>query len=504
VANKRVTDIVRRKRRAWVRSAITVAVVLTAQAAFVGAGSLLNNGTLAPNALAVDNAPGNQQPVAGAPINRPGHWGDHWRWYQEWLKRIHLGQPPSTPPASAPPATPVPTPVVPPPTPVAQRPTPPPPPAPVPAPVSGSSASASPVQISPPATQAHSYVAPNGSDSNSGTQASPWLTIAHAASVVGAGTTVHVAPGMYTQPVWVRASGNQQARIVFVSDTQWGAQVSVAGSSAGWRNSGNYIDVQGFDMTAPQSTLGISNEGSYNRIVGNRIHDVATQVSCQSGGGAIDSWNGGYSNHDADIIGNVILRTGAGSTGCTSQHVHGIYVAHAAGRVWNNVVSNASGYGIHCWHACTSIVVSNNTVFANRQGGIVIGAGDSPGGVVCDHSIVSNNIAINNTGVGIREYEYSGTNAVGASNQYLNNNVYGNSVVAFSLLRGHIPAATVTADAQFVDYKADGSGDYHLRPTSPNVGRGTSTGAPVAGAGSGFAAAARVQQGTGINIGALS
>jgi hypothetical protein len=344
----------------------------------------------------------------------------------------------------------------------------------VPAQVSGSSASASPVQISPPATQAHFYVAPNGSDSNPGTRATPWLTIAHAASVVGGGTTVHVAPGTYTQPVWVRASGSHQARIVFVSDTQWGAHVSVAGSSAGWRSSGNYIDVQGFDITAPQSTLGISNEGSYNRLIGNRVHDVGTAAGCQPGGGAIDSWNGTYSNHDVDIVGNVILRTGVGPS-CGS-YIHGIYVAHARGNVTKNVVSNISGYAIHCWHACASIVVSNNTVFANHQGGILVGAGDSPGGVVCDHSIVSNNIAINNTGFGIREYEYPGSNAIGPDNQFLNNNVYGNSVAGFSLLHGHSPVATVTADAQFVNYKADGTGDYHLRSTSSDVIQGLATG----------------------------
>ncbi|PZR92468.1 MAG: hypothetical protein DLM67_14920 [Candidatus Nephthysia bennettiae] len=337
-----------------------------------------------------------------------------------------------------------------------------------------SSAPASPVQITPPATQARFYVAPNGSDSNRGTAKAPWQTIAHAASVVGGGTTVHVATGTYTQPVWVRASGSPQARIVFVSDTQWGAHVSVSGSAAGWRNSGNYIDVEGFDITAPQSVLGISNEGSYNQLIGNRVHDVGTAAGCQPGGAAIDSWNGTYSNHDADIMGNVILRTGVGPS-CGS-YMHGIYVAHPNANVTKNVVSNASGYGIHCWHACTSIDVSNNTVFSNRQGGIVIGAGDSPGGIVCDHSIVANNITIDNNGFGIREYEYPGSHTVGLDNQFLNNNVYGNSKGGFSLLAEHVAVATVTSTAQFVNYEADGSGDYHLRLTNADVIQGMANG----------------------------
>jgi parallel beta-helix repeat protein len=276
----------------------------------------------------------------------------------------------------------------------------------------------------------------------------------------------------------VRASGSQQARIVFVSDTQWGAQVSGSGSSAGWRNSGDYINVEGFDIAAPEFVLGISNEGSYNQLIGNRVHDVGTAAGCQPGGAAIDSWNGTYSNHYADIIGNVILRTGVGPS-CAS-FVHGIYVAHAGANVIKNVVSNASGYGIHCWHACTSIHVSNNTVFSNHQGGILIGAGDSPGGIVCDHSVVSNNITINNDGFGIREYEYPGSRAIGSDNQFLNNNVYGNSRGNFSLLDQHVAVATVTSPAQFVNYRPDGSGDYHLRSTNADVIQGMATGPSLA------------------------
>jgi Protein of unknown function (DUF1565) len=503
VANRRVVGRKRRRLRSVARSAVAVLMLLAVYTVMLG-GVSTGNGASASEARAYSDA----QPLAATSADARAPWRVYWLWYERWW-RSHFGPPPSAQPTPTPTAKPVSTPVPPTSKPVTPTPTPaptaaPPAPAPAPTPIAGPQALGSPVKITPPATQAQSYVAPNGSDSNPGTQAAPWLTIAHAASVVGGGTTVHVASGTYTQPIWVRASGSQQARIVFLSDTQWGAHVSVSGSAAGWRNSGNYIDVDGFDITAPQSTLGISNEGSYNRLIGNRIHDVATAVSCQSGGGAIDSWNGSYSNHDADIVGNVIVHTGAGTAGCTGQHVHGIYVAHTGARVWNNVVSNTSGYGIHCWHACTSIVISNNTVLSNQQGGIVIGAGDAPGGVVCDHSIVSKNIAINNTGPGIREYEYSGTNTIGASNQFLNNNVYGNSIAGFLLLGGHTAVATVTADAQFVDYRPDGSGDYRLRSTSPDLGKGTATGAPQAtGAAAGFAPAPGAQQGSGYSIGAF-
>jgi hypothetical protein len=41
------------------------------------------------------------------------------------------------------------------------------------------------------------YVATNGSDSNPGTLAQPWLTIQHAANAAVAGDTVTVEPGTY-------------------------------------------------------------------------------------------------------------------------------------------------------------------------------------------------------------------------------------------------------------------------------------------------------------------
>jgi len=65
------------------------------------------------------------------------------------------------------------------------------------------------------------YVSPTGNDQNDGSQASPFATIQHAARVVTPGTTVHVLPGTYTQPVIVDNDGSADARIVFISDSTW-------------------------------------------------------------------------------------------------------------------------------------------------------------------------------------------------------------------------------------------------------------------------------------------
>jgi hypothetical protein len=37
----------------------------------------------------------------------------------------------------------------------------------------------------------------------------------------------------------------------------------------------------------------------------------------------------------------------------------------------------------------------------------------------------------------------------------------------------------ITANPQLVDYRSDGSGDYHLTATSPAIDAGTNSGAPT-------------------------
>ena len=158
----------------------------------------------------------------------------------------------------------------------------------------------------------------------------------------------------------------------------------------------------------------------------------------------------------------------------SSTQGHGIYIADANDIVQNNIVYNNSGIGITTWHACTNVTISNNLVWGNLDDGIQIGDGDDPGGVVCDNSIVSNNISIYNGNFGIEE-----EGSVGANNVFLNNCLYGNSVASTSLELGHVAQNIVTANADFVNWQADGSGDYQLAAGSPCIGAGTSVGMPA-------------------------
>jgi hypothetical protein len=150
--------------------------------------------------------------------------------------------------------------------------------------------------------------------------------------------------------------------------------------------------------------------------------------------------------------------------------VQGIYHSNLRGRIVNNISYKVSGYGIHLWHAANQVTISNNLSFENWRGGIVVGAGDAPGGVTADNVLVSNNICINNKVYGIVE-----SGATGANNKYLNNLIWGNDT---NLLLKVTAVHTISADPKFVHYLADGGGDYHLAAGSPCIDAGTTQGAP--------------------------
>jgi hypothetical protein len=154
--------------------------------------------------------------------------------------------------------------------------------------------------------------------------------------------------------------------------------------------------------------------------------------------------------------------------------VHGIYQANAGGHIVNNISFRNAAEGISTWHAATNLVIANNTVFANGGNGILVGAGDAPGGVVNDGSIIANNICVNNRGFGVQE-----DGRTGSHNIYLDNLVFGNAMGGFRHRNGTTDTGTIATDPQFVRYTGDSTGDYHLRSSSPAISAGSWQGAPA-------------------------
>jgi parallel beta helix pectate lyase-like protein len=303
------------------------------------------------------------------------------------------------------------------------------------------------------------HVSPDGDDAAPGTRDEPLQTIGRAAELATPGSLVRVAGGTYEGSVATAATGTADAPITYLSDPKDPAEVvGTSGKGAAWRNKGDHVEIVGFTITGV-STDGLLNKGSFVRIVGNTVSDFDE-------GNCITTARSGYTLHDIDVIGNVVHGCGG------SALDHGIYVSHPGGTVANNISYGNAGFGIHCWHNCNHLVISHNLVFDNREGGILIGQGDSPnnGEVAADNFVVSNNIAIGNGEYGIEE-----SGATGANNRYLNNNVFDNEVGGLDLHTGQ-EIGTIVTSPEFVDFQPDGSGDYRLSPSSPIIDAGTTEG----------------------------
>lgn len=332
--------------------------------------------------------------------------------------------------------------------------------------------------IPPDPSLYHLYVATTGLDTHPGTELLPVKTIQRAATLAKPSTTIHVAPGTYAENVRSQVNGTAMARIRFVSDTKWGAKLVGSGTEAMWRNDADYTEIIGFDITG-SGRLGILNNASNTLMAGNHVHDLAVSGGCTGSGGA-GIVNGNYSAADCDIIGNVVHDIGVPGA-CNG--VQGIYHSNLRGHVYNNIVYRASAFGIHLWHAANNVMIANNTVFANGDagmgGGIVVGDGDAPGGVVLDHTKIINNIVVNNLRSGISQYCYAGESCIGPNNTVANNLIHGNGGGNVITLRVGTAIDTIAADPLFVNYQANGTGDYRLQSMSPAIDHGIAVSAPT-------------------------
>jgi hypothetical protein len=376
----------------------------------------------------------------------------------------------------------------------------------------------------------HYYVSTTGSDSNNGSQASPWRTMQHAAdnlALGNGGTIVHVAPGTYsdttycstpyvntTAMVCVTKSGTAAQPISFVSDQRWQAKLTCATGNPFFVLGASYIKVVGFEMTCPGGTFAAGTYGNYghNGFYGNYFHDFATS-SCPSTGvlfGVGSNSQAGWTNNVGFVAdGNVIRHVGAvTSSQPQCNQMHAIYFSEPYDVVTNNVISGVVGYGIVLYGGgvCHE-TIANNTVFNNSQGGIRVenvgaksGYWDECGnGASTDYNTVVNNISVNNgTGRAYGGSYYTGQGygidssapIVGTHNVYSNNLLYGNAPGQYSLGSGEtaINAKTGTDTTVFVSFQVDSYWapapgynyqNYALRSGSPAIDSGSASAPPI-------------------------
>lgn len=236
------------------------------------------------------------------------------------------------------------------------------------------------------------------SDSAAGTSwATAWCTIQKAANSVGAGSTVIVANGTYTDTnsdnniVVVNVSGISGSWITFKAENKWGAVLDGQNNTTSecWNlgTGRNYISIEDFEVRGC-SLVGIGSNGGGNniRIYRNKIHDIGRMCS-DSAYGKVGIYIGtGTSYHTVDS--NLIYSNGRKhcDTGeCTGYPCdydqnadHGIYLNGTSHDViQNNILyDHTSGWAIHAFGGTQSYIDVLNNTFADsnpyRQGHILL------------------------------------------------------------------------------------------------------------------------------------
>ncbi len=273
-----------------------------------------------------------------------------------------------------------------------------------PSPVDSQNATA-PAPLAP--TAATYYVATNGNDDdNTGSEASPWLTIQHAVEQLQPGDTVLVKSGTYA-----------------------GARLENSGTAAG------YLTLK----AAPGATVVINGPGPQNSHQSAlEIENWDTPVSYWVIEGlevtGAPHWGidirGGEDNHAHHIVirGNHVHDNGQSAT-CT-----GIFAAFTDDvLIENNNTHNNSEHGIYVNNSSDRFVIRNNVSHHNANCGIHLNGDESMGGdgILSDGQVTGNTIYENGTGGG------SGINMDGVSQSVVANNVlYNNHASGIAVFQG--------------------------------------------------------------------
>ncbi len=124
------------------------------------------------------------------------------------------------------------------------------------------------------------YVASTGSDSNTGTPESPLKTLTKAASMLTAGSTLNILPGVYTDQLQITQSGTDSAPIVINGE---GVIIDMQGAAnPGITLQGSYITVKGMEVKNSNGIC-VNLTNDYLTVDGLTVHD------CDSHGIAVNT-----------------------------------------------------------------------------------------------------------------------------------------------------------------------------------------------------------------------
>jgi len=242
------------------------------------------------------------------------------------------------------------------------------------------------------ATATPFFVAPDGNDSNPGTEALPWRTIQKAASTLVAGDTVYIKNGTYHETVQPKNSGTSKGYIVYSAYPGHNPIIDGAGVSGDYRGlfavRGSYIIISGLTVRNSKAAA-IHVRGSNNIIIrGNR-----TEESASSG---IGIWRSSNIVVDGNVVVNAV-NTPSGLQECiTIADVEHFQVKN--NQVYTKDNRSINGPGIDVKDSSSYGEIFKNVIHDLPTSGIYVDAWD---GYNHHHDIFQNYIYNTNTGISI-------------------------------------------------------------------------------------------------------
>lgn len=243
------------------------------------------------------------------------------------------------------------------------------------------------------------YVATSGADTNSGTSAKPWRTVAHAVATMVAGDTTYVRGGLYKEhAILFAVSGTKTAPIRLLAAPGEAPIIDcidkanldrilienrVHEKAMGW------ITIEGFEI-----------RNCYNGIKFANVNDMTLR----------ENWI--HDNQTSGLLGNgtrvVIDRNIINHNGSVQPFDHGMYMHGTGYTITNNLVYDNNSYGIQLNGSDTSLydpqrepgpeyalsadwLIANNTfAYSQNRAGIVVW------GSTCNNARIINNIFYEN------------------------------------------------------------------------------------------------------------
>ncbi len=238
------------------------------------------------------------------------------------------------------------------------------------------------------------FVAPEGSDSNDGSIDSPWATISYAVKKTGAGDTVYLREGTYTEEVVLRGdwgAGGKNGQF-WTLEAYPGETAVIKGNKMKLYMVG-YVRIKG--LRFENSGISINSWTKAGWTVPHNIEVLNNTFETPQLRYSIITVHG----NDNLVEGNVLKITGGGDS-----LDHGIYVQSGSRNIIrNNYISGASGWGIHVYDELkdgrtgqmTDVIIEGNTVIGgNKRGAIIVATGS--GETLARGIIIRNNILYSN------------------------------------------------------------------------------------------------------------